>query len=115
MESDHDDDISGIQASDTNNSNQQVERSELNDWTDANKIKKEQGSITVQLVDMPLGNWWLQVTYPGAVIKKTAESTETTFLSIFAEQAISIITRIDFVSVDYELSSSDKPSEYTRN
>ena len=41
MEYDNDDEISGIQASDTNNSNEKFERSELNDWTDANKVKKE--------------------------------------------------------------------------
>lgn len=43
MESDQEDNISGIQASETNNSNLLAERSELKDWTDANKVKNEQG------------------------------------------------------------------------
>ena len=45
-ESDDDDDISGIPASETNNSNLQAERSELKDWTDANKIKNEQDFLS---------------------------------------------------------------------
>ena len=60
MESDHDDDISGIQASETNNSNQQIERSELNDWTDANKIKKEQEFLSQSKDDFEKRQNWIK-------------------------------------------------------
>ena len=79
---------------------------------DLYKFKKEEGSISVQLKDMPLGNYWLAVDYLNGEKPKRIVSEEgvSTSLTIYAREALSIVQKIEFVSLEYELSTEENPT-----
>jgi len=78
------------------------------------KFKKEEGSLIVQLKDIPLGNYWLQFDYFSGEVTKTKVDEEPTpvILSIYSQQTVSVVTRIDFVQAEYELSTESSPSQF---
>ena len=70
--------------------------------------------MIVQLKEIPLGNYWLEFDYFSGEVTKTTVNEDPTpvILSIYSQQAVSVVTRIDFVQAEYELSIEATPSQY---